>query len=353
MARAQTTIVFQDGTFAPSDWLLPSAYVWTHGNGGRTRAQQMPSGGNPAEYRLITDTVSPAPPSDYSGVIGFHQRVGATYDPSSQGAIIFVDYAEDSIQFGGGGGGGQATGPALVQGGTLFFAPGLVTPEYVWTHKTLMSLGAASFVDVATSLLHPDFGPTGGPIEFGFFRGNSNTTQGTGYIVSAGIDNWIVALHISTGLVFCLGDGSAATCPCLNSGALGHGCQNSLLTGGALLSVAGGANISADTLVLSSSNELPTAPSIVSPVPFGDGIRCIGGNLKRLYVHAAVGGIVTAPQGGDVSVSARSTALGDPLSQGMTRFYQVYYRDPSLAFCPAPQGNTFNVSNALAVTWGG
>jgi hypothetical protein len=36
---------------------------------------------------------------------------------------------------------------------------------------------------------------------------------------------------------------------------------------------------------------------------------------------------------------------------GQERIYQVYYRDPNLAFCAAPQGSSFNVSNALRVSW--
>jgi hypothetical protein len=30
----------------------------------------------------------------------------------------------------------------------------------------------------------------------------------------------------------------------------------------------------------------------------------------------------------------------------------VYYRDPSLTFCPDPPGNTFNVSNGAEIFWG-
>ena len=36
---------------------------------------------------------------------------------------------------------------------------------------------------------------------------------------------------------------------------------------------------------------------------------------------------------------------------GTSRYYQVYYRDPNLAFCPAPTGDAFNVSNGVAITW--
>jgi Tol biopolymer transport system component len=157
---------------------------------------------------------------------------------------------------------------------------------------------------------------------------------------------------------FCSGDGSGAACPCANSGAVGHGCENSAATGGAMLSAMGASSLSTDTLVLRSSGELPSALSIflqggeaVVPVSFGDGLRCIGGTLLRLYTRSAYIGVATAPQSGDASVSARSAVLGDLIPLGASRFYQTYYRDPSATFCPAPNGGSFNVSSALAVVW--
>jgi Tol biopolymer transport system component len=158
---------------------------------------------------------------------------------------------------------------------------------------------------------------------------------------------------------FCFGDGTGAACPCGNSGAAGHGCQNSAGTGGAILTGSGTPSLAADTVHFTSSGELPTSTSVllsgptpVNPVNYGDGLRCVGGTLKRLYTHSAAGGVVTMPQGTDLSVSARSAAQGDPLSVGSTRIYQVYYRDPSSTYCASPTGGTFNISNALAVVWG-
>ena len=148
-------------------------------------------------------------------------------------------------------------------------------------------------------------------------------------------------------------------CPCANDGATGRGCENSSGTGGALLSAVGNASLGADTLVLTSSGERPTAVSIflqgtveIAPTTYGDGLRCTGGALKRLYTRNAVGGTVTAPLVGDPSVSARSAALGQPIPVEATRLYQVYYRDGAPSFCPSPPGGTFNVSNGLRIVWG-
>jgi Tol biopolymer transport system component len=156
----------------------------------------------------------------------------------------------------------------------------------------------------------------------------------------------------------CFGDGSDQACPCANYGAGGHGCDNSSGTGGALLSANGTPSFAADTLVLTSSGEKPTALSIVlqgsdliKAVIYGDGLRCVSGTLKRLYVKTAVAGTIVAPQGADPTISARSATLGDPIPVGATRSYQVYYRDPDPSFCPSPQGGTYNITNSLSAVW--
>lgn len=113
-----------------------------------------------------------------------------------------------------------------------------------------------------------------------------------------------------------------------------------------------------DALTLNVLYELPTALSIflqgnveIAPVPFGDGLRCTGGSLKRLYVMAVAGGGGAVPPPGGPSVSVRSAQLGDPIAPGSVRFYQTYYRDSSPVFCPSPAGSTFNASNALRIQW--
>jgi hypothetical protein len=162
-------------------------------------------------------------------------------------------------------------------------------------------------------------------------------------------------------VVYCAGDGSSGPCPCGNdSAALSQrGCLNSAGQSAGLAD-SGHATLGADTLVLTSSGELPSALSIFlqgstfpAALPFGDGLRCVGGTLRRLYAHSASLGAVSAPAAGDLSISARSASLGDSLAPGAQRGYQVYYRDPNPSFCPAPVGSGFNVSNALRVNWGG
>ncbi|MBK7645461.1 MAG: hypothetical protein IPJ19_20880, partial [Planctomycetes bacterium] len=148
-------------------------------------------------------------------------------------------------------------------------------------------------------------------------------------------------------------------CPCANPAAgSGRGCDNSSATGGATLSVTGDASVLGDSLVFTTAAEKPTATSFllqgdaVSPagLVFGQGIRCVGGSLKRLYTKTASGGSITAPEPTDPKVSARSTALGDPILAGTSRYYGVYYRDPTvLGGCAS--ASTFNITNQLATYW--
>jgi Tol biopolymer transport system component len=143
------------------------------------------------------------------------------------------------------------------------------------------------------------------------------------------------------------GANGVIACPCSNapSGA-GRGCDNSSTTGGASVSASGFAYLSMDSLVFTTSGEKPTATSIVlqgnalnaSGIVFGQGVRCADGALKRLYTQNASAGSITAPNlgGGDPTVSAQSSVLGDVISAGQSRWYLVYYRDPTvLGGCPA------------------
>ena len=115
-----------------------------------------------------------------------------------------------------------------------------------------------------------------------------------------------------------------------------------------------------DHLVFTTSGEKPSATSIVMQgtglaahgLMFGQGVRCVSGSLMRLYTKAAVGGSITAPNfgGGDPTVSARSAALGDVIQAGASRWYLVYYRDPTvLGGCPA--SSTLNATQTGQVDW--
>lgn len=212
------------------------------------------------------------------------------------------------------------------------------TAEFVeteWRHDSLFGAPATQ-ADLLAVL---------GSLEALYIRGEYLFgTDDIGYL-----DNVVLA---TTGNSFCAGDGALAACPCSNNSPAGsgRGCLNSSGIG-ALLVATGAAHVSNDSLVLHSSSTLPSATCIflqgtnsISPTPFGDGLRCAGGQLTRLGVKAASSGSASYPGAGDLPVSVR----GSVPPSGATYAYQVYYRDPA-NFCG---GLTYNITNGLLVSWG-
>jgi len=164
---------------------------------------------------------------------------------------------------------------------------------------------------------------------------------------------------LSPGIDTCFpGVGSVMPCPCSNPATLGSGCDNSDFTGGARLDASGRASIYSDTLRFTTSGEKSGALSILlqastvipNGISFGQGVRCAGGAVKRMYTKPAGGGSITAPGLGDMAVWSRSVQLGDMIQAGMTRWYSVYYKDGTvLGGCPAARN--FNTTQAQLVTW--
>jgi hypothetical protein len=216
-----------------------------------------------------------------------------------------------------------------------------------WDGSTWSSLGSGPGTSSPESMLTFDDGQGAGPALCA--TGQFLTVGGN--IPSQGAGRWYGGCtHAIDPL--CFGDGTYAVCPCSNWGALGHGCGNSA-AGGGLLSSSGTTN--PDALVLTSSSEPPTSTSlflqsdILAPdfSVFGDGLLCLGGQLRRMYVKSASGGTAQAPGVGDPSITQRSAALGDPILPGSVRYYQVWYRD-NATYCNAAR---YNVSNGLRVVW--
>jgi hypothetical protein len=244
----------------------------------------------------------------------------------------------------------DGSGQALFVGGVFTSAGGVPAANIArWNGSGWSALGQGVGSGVVGAMAFVDDG-TGGSADL-YVVGNFSSAGGFG---SGNIAVWRGCS--GPGTMFCFGDGSTLPCPCANDGRDGHGCQNSASTGGAQMHSSGATH--PDTVVLSVTDELTSALSIflqgnveISPAVFGDGLRCAGGSLKRLYVKSAVGGATSAPGPGDPPISVQSANLGDTIAPGSVRIYQTYYRDPSLSFCPSPTGNTWNVSNGVRITW--
>jgi hypothetical protein len=148
---------------------------------------------------------------------------------------------------------------------------------------------------------------------------------------------------------FCVG--TDAACPCGNGGFLSSGCANAL-TRGAFLTTLGLGSVAHDSLTLVAYELPPSTPvvflqgltSLGNGLPFGDGLRCVGGPITRLGLrwsndgHAAFGFAGTDP---------KLSVIGAVVAGGDFRYYQVWYRSPQ-PFCTQW---TFNLSNGAFVLW--
>lgn len=150
-------------------------------------------------------------------------------------------------------------------------------------------------------------------------------------------------------ITFCSGDGSGTMCPCGNAAAAGEGCMNGTGQGGKLES-GGTASISDNSFILRGTQLAPSQPGLYfqgnnavnsgNGNPFGDGLRCAGGGVRRLQVRFA-------DSSGSSLTSISITGSGS-VAPGDTKRYQLWYRDPIFSFC----GFGFNLTNGIQVTWG-
>jgi hypothetical protein len=213
---APASTVFTDGIFNNADWSL-TTITNPAGAGSTVGANQIATGGNPNQYRIVFHTLQITAPN--SLVVGVHMNALSFYNPSTQGAISTINYSEDSINLINQGGGGQATGLAIIQGGNIYVQrnPILTMPFSgfsTWTANPAPGLVASDLylIDNAGNFFagsNPDFSASGGPMQFGFYRGNSSGNVSSGsFITEAGIDNWRVEIVPAPGVAGLMGLGA-------------------------------------------------------------------------------------------------------------------------------------------------
>lgn len=217
-----------------------------------------------------------------------------------------------------------------------------------------------------------------GMVSNDFFRLDGATAAPSGpgcYFLGGNLhaDHWLElysnagCVPVTPGTPMCEpGAAGVMSCVCGNPAGAGVGCANTGSSGGDLNS-AGTASLASDSIdpgsvTLTGSSMLSGAACIHlqgnalvgAGAPFGAGIRCTGGALKRLYIKSIAAGVSTVPQPADQSISNRSAILGDVISAASTRWYQTYYRDPTLVnpggACPAVA--TYNVTSGQQILWG-
>lgn len=178
---AKAAVVISDQTFNDVDW--STTVTLTIGSGPTHTEQQVATGGNPGSYREYTH--------DFSGGSGtifvFHGYTGQTYTPSIQGAILSLDYSEDSISPDNHLIGART---ALLQDGVVYSYAGSSGMDFdsdSWITQAIPGIVASNYIEGT-----PDFTSAGSEITFGFLRGNST---GTNNAFTAGIDNWSYTIN--------------------------------------------------------------------------------------------------------------------------------------------------------------
>jgi hypothetical protein len=160
--------------------------------------------------------------------------------------------------------------------------------------------------------------------------------------------NGTVYYTSDVGQAYCFGDGTAAPCPCLNTGGSEEGCANSSGVG-AKLTASGTTSALADDLLYVASGLVPNEPALLfaghnqlgggQGLSFGDGLRCAGGSIIRISTQvASATGDATFPTGLAASLGA---VAGD------VRNFQVWYGDSTGSAC----GAGFNLSHGVSVTY--
>lgn len=231
---------------------------------------------------------------------------------------------------------------------------------YFGTNNPNASHGVASFFDGGDNLLFTDIivapndctwtwnGWDFGGMQVKSIRIVSNYNAG-GYMLMDDLEGDLVPGEVGTAHCYC--DGSQSQAPCGNQGSPGRGCSNSFTASGGMLYATGSASTSENGLVLHGKDLVPGWQGVFfqgdlllnggNGYLLGDGLRCAGLNVRRLQVvMTSVGGT------SETNVDLR-TASGNIVSPGMTRYYQLWYRDGS----PGPCSSGYNLTNALEITW--
>ena len=155
--------------------------------------------------------------------------------------------------------------------------------------------------------------------------------------------------------VFCAGDGAdpaVVACPCGNFGGAGRGCANSVNANGAQLAASGLPVVAQDTLTLATNGVTGSFALFFQGDAFegngtgallGDGVRCVGGSLRRLGTRAASGGVATHGFASGSSIAS----IGLVPATGGVEYYQAWYRNAA-SYCTS---DTFNLTNGVRVLW--
>ena len=192
---ASPGVVFQDGEFALADWV---ATPLADGSvPAPIEAEQAPAtGGFPGAYRSMA--MQFAPTFNQGSVV--HASLPSTWDPSTQGAVHVIDYAEDGIAQTSTAVRHAEAAMLLEQAGRRYVSDPRNSFHYAsvaWS----VSLASASLRAQDFHLIDgpacgagescPDFSSAGASMRFGYWRRCVSTTDTS---FTNGIDNWKVTV---------------------------------------------------------------------------------------------------------------------------------------------------------------
>jgi hypothetical protein len=191
-APANADVVFSDGAFSPSVWVVEPINI---GSGGIVNVSQV-STGNPGDARRVNITLG-SQPGDTTWVFSRYGNNTATrYEPTTSGAIATINWGIDARFVDGSfPGQGQAILLGLRQGNVNYVADADITGSSgAWSSFGATGLTASSFQRLDGLAGTPDFAGTAAPIRFGFVSGNSTT--GGSYFTTVDYDNWFVEVIV-------------------------------------------------------------------------------------------------------------------------------------------------------------
>lgn len=198
LALAQVTLT--DGDFDAANW---QDIVYLNDTGtSLTRAIRVASDGNPGAHREMAFQWNTSGGS--AAIYVYSRFLNATYNPSTQGAITTIDYSEDGRVTSDSAGANSITLPArmgLEQGGIIYRSRVVSVVQNSpfpgdWTNLALSGLRAGNFIkgdDTVPGPDNPDFSASGGVINLGYIRANSNHLADREIVTS--IDNWSVTIN--------------------------------------------------------------------------------------------------------------------------------------------------------------
>ena len=185
-----TSVLFDDFE-GPDQW---TATVTGTTNGSSATAE-LAGGGNPGTLRRMTHELPGTDDGDNSltQISVLHLYNGGLWDPAVDGPLARLNYSEDQIEFEPPfEGAAIETLFVIVQNGTTYIA--FINENNAYSNTTWQTTRVEGLTpDDFLPAPGPNFSAGGGPMTFGYQRGNTSRST-VGIITQHGIDNWTVEL---------------------------------------------------------------------------------------------------------------------------------------------------------------